>query len=362
MYKRFSPILPLLIILCALAACEEGAPWRADAAEEEVVDRDVFGPTAAYDRRLIVLGPGEELPTGAIFDFAALSDSSVVERGIRGRLIDGAEWVPLMDSVWEMDSMREPWRLVPLGPLRLIVGDAGELDALVFDGEQMVRLETGSVIAEYSPDAGTQLVLRQGQLRLGDEPIQGILLDAQLARAITRPRAQASGAAQRSGAGQAPGAAGSDSVPADSAEESIAPTPAPDTADADSTRTGPFPGSRAGTEALLLDNSGYYAVFAASAEGDMAWLHTGGRDDVRPAARLQPTAWEDLPGGARVPSSWRITSPDGVLSGELQAEAADHTALDGVGGTGAMAYVVVSGYVEDRGVRRNVYGLVRHVP
>ncbi|MBW3554376.1 MAG: hypothetical protein KY466_12735 [Gemmatimonadetes bacterium] len=348
MSRRFIPFAALVLPL-AFAACEGSPPWGSGGGEEEAINRDVFGPTAAYDRRLVFLGPGESLPTAVIFDFAALSDSAGLRRGIRARLLDGTEWLPLMDAGWEMEPMREPWRLIPHGPLKVVVGEAGELDALIHRGDDEIRLESGSTIAEYSPDAGTQLVLRQGRLRLGGEPIPGILLDAQLARAVSPPTA----APPLDTA--APGDAGD---PVDSTREEDDGAAAP----ADSASGDPTPAPRQGAEAILVDNSGYYAVFAASADGDMAWLHYGGRDDVRRGARLEATEWEMYEkAGLRVPTAWRISSPADGLAGELRSEAADRATLDSGPEPGVMGYVIVTGYIEDRGLRRNVYGLIRHV-
>lgn len=359
--------VPLLLVPLLLAACEGGPPWRSADEEQTAVDRDVFGPTAAYDRRLIFLGPGGELPTAAVFDFAALSDSAALRRGVRVRLVDGAEWVRLMDEGWEMEPMREPWRLVPRGRLKIVVGDAGDLDALLFRGEDVdLRLEAGPAIAEYSPDAGTQLVLRQGRLRLGDEPINGILLDAQLARAVSPAALPTPGTgpgsvdtAAAAGDTTAGAAAGSDTA----AGAGVAGAGGGGGDGADTTGAlAPAPAPVAGAEALLLDNSGYYAVFATSADGAMAWVHSGGRDDLRPGGRLEPMAWEPFPeAGVQVPTAWRISSPGGVLGGELRAEAGDRSILEGGGSPGVLGYVVVTGWLEDRGVRRNVYGLVRHV-
>lgn len=332
--------IPFLLLPLLLAACEAGGGTE----ETPPAGREEFGPTAAYDRRLVFLGPGAELPTAAVFDFAVLSDSATLRRGIRARLVDGVEWIPLMDAGWEMDRMREPWRLVPHGDLKVIVGSEGELDALVFAGEELgVRLDPGSSIAEYSPDAGTQLVLRQAELRLGGEPITGILLDAQLGRAVNPsvippPTTEASG--EEGGQAEEPGE--------DAAGDSLVVDPAP--------------AARAGAEALLLDNAGYYVVFAASAEGGIAWIHAAGRDDVRRAARLEPLEWEPFEeAGVQVPTAWRVRSPADLLGGELRSEAADRAVLGEGAAIGAMGYVVVTGWIEDRGVRRNVYGLVRHV-
>ncbi|HUE77532.1 MAG TPA: hypothetical protein VMM83_06280 [Longimicrobiales bacterium] len=334
-------IIPFLLPPLLLAACEAGGGTE----ETPATGREEFGPTAAYDRRLVFLGPGAELPTAAVFDFAVLSDSATLRRGIRVRLVDGVEWIPLMDAGWEMERMREPWRLLPHGDLKVIVGSAGELDALVLAGEELrVRLDPGSSIAEYSPDAGTQLVLRQAELRLGGEPIAGILLDAQLGRAVNPsaiPPATTEASGEEGGQAEEPGedAEGDYSLVVD-----------------------PAPAARAGAEALLLDNAGYYVVFAASAEGDIAWVHAAGRDDIRRAARLEPLEWEPFEeAGVQVPIAWRVRSPGDLLGGELRSEAADRAVLGEGAGIGAMGYVVVTGWIEDRGVRRNVYGLVRHV-
>lgn len=340
---RPTPLLLALPLL--LAACDGGTPWGGDDEETTAVGRQEFGPTAAYDRRLVFLGPGEELPTTAVFDFAALSDSANLRRGIRARVVDGAEWVPLMDAGWEMAPMREPWRLIPHGELSLVVGDAGDLDALVVTGEEgEVRLEPGATIAEYSPDGGTQLVLRQARLQIGGRPVTGVLLDAQLGRAVSSPPGPATGAADTAAAAGEPG----DDEAGDAAADSLAVDPAP--------------APRQGAEALVLDAAGYYLVFATSADGEIAWLHAAGRDDVRRGARLEAIEWEQFePAAVRVPTAWRVTAPGGLLSGELRSEAADLAVIGDGAEMGAMGYAVVTGWVEDRGVRRNVYGLIRHV-
>lgn len=317
---------PLGLLLVATAACDGGAPWADREEPEATATEPDFGPTAAYNRRLLFLGPGSVLPTAAIFDFASLSDSASLRRGVRLRLLENGAWSALLDDGWEMDPMREPWRLVPHGPMKIVVGDAGDVDALSFDGEPPLRLEPGLTIAEHSPDAGTQLVLRQGRLVLGGSAVPGVLLDAQLGRALSP-----------SGPPPQPTAEG---------DSAFSPTPAP----------------RPGAEALLVDNAGYYAVFGRSAAGDLAWIHSVGRNDSRRGARLDPSDWElDSESGLRLPTSWRVVAPGDILAGELTVEASDPARLEQASELTALGYVVVTGWIEDRGVRRDVYGLVRHV-
>lgn len=326
--QRSLRTLTLLLAAVGSAACEDGTPWRVAGDTATVDVPHDFGPTAAYARRLIFLGPGQRLPTAAVFDFTSLSDSVGVRRGVRARLLTGDVWEPLMDAGWEFEPMREPWRVVPGDELRIVVDDAGELAAVAVDGQPGVRLQPGALLAESSPDVGTQFVLRQATLRVDDEAVRGVLLDSQLGRAV-----------------------------------SPAAVPRPLTADTGATnRTGrPTPIARAGAEAFLVNNAGYYAVLATSAGGAIGWVSDAGRDEIHRGVALEPTDWSDDQGEIRMPVQWRIGVPGSPLAGELTAAASDPSPLADLGSLTALGYILVSGWVEDGGIRRDVFGLVRHV-
>jgi hypothetical protein len=322
---RINYLLILAFAVMAVPACDGAIPVGRDSGRSAQAPVD-FGPTAAYERRLIFLGPGQQLPSAAIVDFSAVSDSVGVRRGVRVRLADGNDWSRLMDAGWEMERMREPWRLVPHGPLRLVVGEGGELGAVVFRGETEVRLEPGATLAELSTDPGLQLVLRQGRLALAGDLVPGILLDAQLGRSLDADASRRARAAQRQGpsAGHATQAA------------------------------------RVGAEALLVGEGGFSVVFAGHGEGQFAWLRQGQRDDVRRGARLAAVGWELDADGFRVPNAWEVVGPDD-LSGELAAEAVDGVDVSDATDVEGLGYAIVTGWVVDGGVHRDVYGLVRHV-
>lgn len=315
----------LALLVLGAVACENGPPWGRDNGNADHQATPDYGPTAAYNRRFIFLGPGAELPTAAIFDFVALSDSIGIRRGLRARVVNGVGWRTLDDEGWQMAPMREPWRIVPHGPFRFTVTENGDLAALIHNDSTITRLSLGATIAEHSPDVSTQLVLRSARLAVDDESVPGVLLDSQLGRAVNPQLVQRDGRA-------------------------------------DSAAVPPTPIARAGAVALLLNNAGYYVVLATAADGPFAWVRSAGRNDVRAGARLEPTAWtagEDST--VQVPSAWRIVSSDGEISGELTTESADPLALTGVDDLQALSYELVSGWVEDRSVRRDVFGFVRHV-
>ncbi|MFW5947460.1 MAG: hypothetical protein ACOCUW_03110 [Gemmatimonadota bacterium] len=310
-----------LILVTPLASCED-APWRsAPPPAEEAVTPD-FGPVAAYNRRLFFLGPGTDLPTAAVFDFTMLADSTGSRRGARVRLVDG-EWQTLVDEGWAMEPMREPWRLIPHDGLTMVLTETGDLAALVHRDSVATRLEVEDALMEYSPDIGTRLVLRQARLLHGDRVLAGVLLDAQLGRTVPP-----------------------ELVARDTAAEPADPVP-------------PTPIARPGAEALLVGNEGYYAVLTTASGGQLGWVSHAGDDNVRADVRITPAAWSA--GADSIPTGWRVVSADGQFVGELTTTSSDRVALDGAGEVGALAYALVTGWVEDRAVRRDVVGLVRHV-
>lgn len=338
--RRRIRIPVLLMAALLLPGCEDGTPWSngEETAEEET--RQDFGVTAAYARRLIFIGPGSRLPTAAVFDFTALSDSTGVRRGLRARLLSGPAWETLVDAGWESEPMRDPWRIVPGGELRIVVSDGGELAAVTYGGEPEVRLEPGPLLAESSPDGGTQLVLRQAALRVAGETVRGVLLDSQLGRAVN---------------------------PA-----SVPRAPATDTAGDGEPGSGrPTPIARPGAEALLVNNAGYYAVLTTSANGEIAWVSHPGVNEIHRGAGLEavadpdadaPSTGEAVAGPVpQMPSRWQIRGNGSGLAGELSAAAIDPSPLTDMGELTALGYILVSGWVEDGGVRRDVFGLVRHV-
>lgn len=331
--SRQPHIIPILLLAVLVLGCEGRVPWSEQEQSTTATARTDFGPTAAYDRRMIFLGPGGDLPTAAVVDLQVLSDSAGLRRGARARFLDGQGWIPLLDAGWEMGPMRSPWRLVPHGPMRIRLSEDAELDAIEFRDEPTLRLLPGGVIAEHAPDAGTQLVLRHAALLVEDEPHEGVLLDAQIGRdagADFRPRTRGG--------------------PADD-----------DGSAADGESASPSPTARPGTEALLLDGEDFHLVIAAAARGQIAWVHSAGQDDVRTGVELRGSAQEPFTEAAvQVPTAWQLITGAGAVVGELRAESSDRSVLEGSAAS-ALRYVIVTGWVEDRSVRRQVFGLVRDI-
>jgi hypothetical protein len=179
---------PLLLLL-ALTACrgEEAVPDGGHRAGAP-------GRTAEYTRHLYFLGEPRPEPVFAVFDFSVAERGEQLDRTATGWIRSGGAWAPLLRMAWKMERMREPWRLVPHGPVRLLVGDDGELAALAVTGPEEIRLIAEAPGARWLPGPGFDARVRPASLRFGRAPLAGTLLDLHLPGTAAPPRVVLAGA------------------------------------------------------------------------------------------------------------------------------------------------------------------------
>ena len=100
----------------------------------------------------------------------------------------------------------------------------------------------------------------------------------------------------------------------------------------------------------------HVVVTGAPAAGELLWVVAGPEERIVEGVRLEGGATR----GSRARATWRITAPDVALRGELRAVGSPLELESGDAVTPApVALFVVRGWVELRGVRRPVYGLLR---
>ena len=324
-------LLLISLLLVVAPACDRPARDAAPAGAEDETGPLAAHPPAAYERRMLFLAGPEARPVVALFDFATLDDGAGLHRAARAWRGEAGGWDSVLVAAWEDAPARAPWLIVPNGPFRLLVGDDGEVEALVYRGERSeLRLVPAPEFAAWSRGRGAQLRLRSAQLARDGARTPGTLLDVQLAREL--PRAPAPpGATAASG-----------------------PAAAPDSVAATATDAQPY------DEAYVTDGEELHVVLTGAPDaGDVLWVIAGPEERVVEGARLEEGAAQGGRTRVRGPV-WRIAAPDAALEGELRAEGAplELAAGDAVG-PAPVALFVVRGWVELRGVRRAVYGLVR---
>lgn len=290
------PTFALILLLGLLAACDRAEKPAATTDGAAGAEATLY--PASYSRRLVFLAGGEGAPVAAIFDFTTQTEPKAVHRTARAWLGRSDGWDPLLEAAWGGEPMREPWRLVPHGPLRLVVGDGDEIEALVHRAEpDSFRLIPAAARGDWSPNPAAQLLLRGADLTVRGERFTGILLESQVG---------------------APPQAGSTAV-----------------------------------EAFVTDGADQHLVVAAGPGGSpIAWLRQGEETLTWEAVSLAAPASGSAP-------AWLLEEPLGTLHGEFRTVGeglAFAPQVDSLAGTENLH--LIRGWIRVRGQRRPVFGVV----
>ncbi len=117
------------------------------------------------------------------WEFTNRVESDRILRSTRGWLGRAGEWRLFVEDDWATETTRTPWRILPRGSARLIVGMDDALREIYFqEGVRDLSVRMGEVIAEWSGQRGETYRLLAGTARLAGVETGGLVLDALTAR------------------------------------------------------------------------------------------------------------------------------------------------------------------------------------
>lgn len=217
--RKGPPLLALpLVTVLLLAACADEPPASSETTREDSVAREsapaetariyervlafttleggapAVGPSPSLGRTSEGLeapaadeapdpGPEEVEPPSdtmlvvPIF-FRARTTPEGVHRTIRGRVGRGATWESFAEEEWLGPPSRTPWRLVPRGPVRLVVGEGGAVETVIFrDPPRLLELDLGEQLVEWTGPGGSTFRIESSSVLLGSRTFDGITLD-----------------------------------------------------------------------------------------------------------------------------------------------------------------------------------------
>jgi hypothetical protein len=167
---------------CEPTPADEGAV--ASSAEEPEAVSDA--PRAVYERHLVFLADRTDSTLAVPISFRTGANDASVHREIRAWLNRSGTWDPFFMDAWVSGPNRSPWRILPRGPLRLVVGQADALERVVFrEGARQLEVRPGEALADWAGPAGEAVRIQEGSLNLAERRVDGWVLD--FARGWTEP-------------------------------------------------------------------------------------------------------------------------------------------------------------------------------
>lgn len=310
----------LLCAAAALAGCAacsgeggddnpEEAGGNSGAVESEGEGSD-FSAMRTYYRTVVFADVSKDPTMFVPWDFENRADAGGIHRILRGWLGRGGTWRRFANEEWYTPPSRTPWRILPRGSVRLVMGFNDDLRELYYlEGFRDLSVQPGPVMAEWSGQRGDTYRLRAGSARLSGVEYEGVVVDA-----------------------YAPRVGGSDPP----------------------------------SEWCLLIGDGSLYVLIADLEGPgahRAWVLRDSEETFWPAVTI---TWDETrsfkPARREIPVLWGFRSDDGTLAGEIESTSSDPRKLDGEGLVLPVLVVhEVAGQVTIGDAQVAVRGFLRHL-
>ncbi len=176
--------------LCAvLAGCgepgEQTPPEKPARAISESRSAEPL-PGAFYHTELTFVGRGEA-PALLHLRFDNRTDSVSIRLRYRG-WFGGEQWNELIDRRDSLPIPRAAWRILPTGPIRIVVGEGGEPSSVILQLQDAdLRLDSRGAIGSWNSSTGGRESLRLAELLVEAGAETGLLLARQSARRIDAP-------------------------------------------------------------------------------------------------------------------------------------------------------------------------------
>ena len=270
----------------------------------------VITPGTTYQRTIVFLETSGDSALFVSWDFENRVETEGLHRTVRGWLGRAGQWRLFMEDDWTTAPTRAPWRILPRGPARLVVGTADALEEIYYrEGVRDLSLRLGTATADWSGQRGATYRLLDGALRLADVETRGLVLDAFAVRtADSGPKLELGVLAA---------------------------------------------GDRLQLVFANLEGTGRYRAWARRDTVELFWPEV-------------EVAWEETRSFERarrdVPVLWRVESGDGTLSGTFESRNSHVQALEGTGAIlPALAVYEVAGRIVVDEEEVAVRGFLRHL-
>jgi len=112
-----------------------------------------------------------------------------VEREAHGFLARSGTWEEFYSEQWETPQSRAPWRIIPHGSLRIVVGEGDAIDGILFEqGSRNLELEMDNVLQEWTGPRGETFRVQKAAAYLAGRRLDGLVLDVARGHGADEPQ------------------------------------------------------------------------------------------------------------------------------------------------------------------------------
>ena len=135
--------------------------------------------TATYHRTVAFVDTSQDPSMFVSWDFENRAEPGGVRRILRGWLGREGQWSLFVNEEWVTPPSRAPWRILPRGAARLVMGlDDVLREVYIQEGIRDLSVQPGEVLAEWSGHRGDIYRLHGGVARLSGVEHRGLVVDA----------------------------------------------------------------------------------------------------------------------------------------------------------------------------------------
>ncbi len=180
--------IPVLLVLATLTACAE-SPGSERAALPRPESDSAWADTlphpeagTLYRRTIAFMDVVSDTVMFVSWDFENRVTVSGVQFSIRGWLGRTGEWDMFVREDWTTEMLRAPWRIVPHGSARIVMGFGDRWQEIYFtEGLRDVSIRPGPTTVEWMGRTDESYRVLAGSAFLAGREIPGLVLDASTA-------------------------------------------------------------------------------------------------------------------------------------------------------------------------------------
>ena len=181
-----------ILLTLSAAACGRDDPSRSGEAEpDSLTSPSDTAPVGLRHERAFAFAAveGDSLVLVPVL-FEARAGPETVVRRVRGWLGRAGTWEEFVDQSWQDGATGAARRIVPRGPIRLVVGEGDAVETILYrQPPRVLELDLGEGLAEWTGARGGAYRLEETTLLLGNRRFGGIALDMARSRTANEPPA-----------------------------------------------------------------------------------------------------------------------------------------------------------------------------